>query len=86
VSQHCPDAVAAIRALRERGKRLLFVSNKPLKPRDAYAAKLTRLGIPTGPDEVITSAFILGYHMAHCRGWWPEKFPGDLHQKLTTSQ
>jgi len=56
--------VDAIRTLRERGKRVLFVSNTPLEPRDAYAAKLTRLGIPTRPDEVITSGFVLGYHLA----------------------
>lgn len=58
-------AVEGIRALREQGKRILFVSNKPLEPRDAYAAKLTRLGIPASPDDVITSAFVLGYHLAH---------------------
>jgi NagD protein len=58
-------AVEGIRTLRQQGKRVLFVSNKPLEPRDAYAAKLTRLGIPAGPDDVITSAFVLGYHLAH---------------------
>jgi arabinose operon protein AraL len=59
-----PGAVEAIKALRQRRKRTLFVSNKPLEPRQAYAAKLTRLGIPTGADEVITSAFVLGHHLA----------------------
>jgi NagD protein len=58
-------AVEGIRTLREQGKRVLFVSNKPLEPRQAYAAKLTRLGIPASPDDVITSAFVLGYHLAH---------------------
>ncbi len=59
-----PGAVEAIAALRARGKRVLFVSNKPLEPRDAYAAKLTRLGIPAAPDDVITSAYVLGHHLA----------------------
>jgi len=59
-----PRAVEAIAELRRIGKRVLFVSNKPLEPREAYAAKLTRLGIPTTPDEVITSGFVLGYHLA----------------------
>lgn len=63
-----PGAVEAITELRRRGKRTLFVSNKPLQPRAAYAQKLTRLGIPTQPDEVITSAFVLGHHLA---GNWP---------------
>ena len=59
-----PGAVDAIATLRARGKRVLFVSNKPLEPREAYAAKLTRVGIPTAPDEVITSAYVLGHHLA----------------------
>ncbi|MCB0113847.1 MAG: HAD-IIA family hydrolase [Caldilineaceae bacterium] len=59
-----PGSVEGIHHLRERGKRVLFVSNKPLEPRDAYAAKLTRLGIPTSADEVITSAYVLGRHLA----------------------
>jgi NagD protein len=59
-----PGAVEGIAALRQLGKRILFVSNKPLEPRDSYANKLTRLGIPTSPDDVITSAYVLGYHLA----------------------
>ena len=59
-----PGAVACIRALREHGKQVLFVSNKPLQPRTDYAQKLTRLGIPTPPDDVITSGYVLGYHLA----------------------
>ncbi len=59
-----PGAVEAIAELRRRGKRTLFVSNKPLSPRAVYAAKLTRLGIPTNEREVITSAYVLGRHLA----------------------
>ncbi|MEL6272856.1 MAG: HAD-IIA family hydrolase, partial [Chloroflexota bacterium] len=59
-----PGAVDAIATLREMGKRVLFVSNKPLEPRTAYAAKLTRLGIPTDADDVITSGYVMGYHLA----------------------
>lgn len=59
-----PGSVAAISTLRQRGKRVLFVSNKPLEPRQNYAAKLTRLGIPTPPADVITSAYVLGRHLA----------------------
>jgi arabinose operon protein AraL len=60
-----PKAVEGISTLRQMGKRVLFVSNKPLEPREAYAKKLTRLGIPTSPEDVITSGFVLGYHLAH---------------------
>jgi NagD protein len=60
-----PGAVEGIAQLRQVGKRILFVSNKPLEPRENYAHKLTKLGIPTNSDDVITSAFVLGYHLAH---------------------
>jgi arabinose operon protein AraL len=59
-----PGAVETIGSLRAQGKRVLFVSNKPLQPRTAYAEKLTRLGIPTGTDDVITSGYVLAYHLA----------------------
>ena len=60
-----PRAVEAIAELRRRGKQVLFVSNKPLQPRQVYAAKLSHLGIPAGPEDVITSAYVLGYYLAH---------------------
>ncbi len=60
-----PGAVESIAELRRQGKRLLFVSNKPLEPRELYARKLTKLGIPANADDVITSGFVLGYHLAH---------------------
>lgn len=59
-----PRAVEAIAELRRRGKQALFVSNKPLQPRQVYAAKLTRMGIPAAPDDVITSAYVLGYKLS----------------------
>lgn len=60
-----PGAVEGIAGLRSRGKRVLFVSNKPLEPRTKYAAKLTQLGIPTPPEDVITSSYVLGHHLSH---------------------
>lgn len=59
-----PGVSEAIPALRAAGKRLLYVSNNPTAPRTSYAEKLTRLGLPTSPDEVITSAYVLGRHLA----------------------
>lgn len=59
-----PGAVAAIAELRQRHKKVLFVSNKPLEPGATYAQKLTRLGIPTDPADVITSGFVLARHLA----------------------
>jgi arabinose operon protein AraL len=59
-----PGAVEGIAELRRRGKRVLFVSNKPLEPRESYAKKLTKLGIAATADDVVTSGFVLGYHLA----------------------
>lgn len=59
-----PGAVKTVATLRRTGAQVLFVTNKPLYPREAYAAKLTRLGIPTKAEEVVTSGYVLGYHLA----------------------
>ncbi len=52
-----------IRLLRENGRKVVFLSNKPLRTREDYAAKLTRLGIPTQPDEVINSTFVMTHYL-----------------------
>jgi HAD superfamily hydrolase (TIGR01450 family) len=54
-----PGARQVIEQLREQGQRMVFVSNKPLQSRTDYAAKLTRLGVPTHPDDVINSSLVL---------------------------
>ncbi len=59
-----PGAAQAIAELRQRGCGVVFLSNKPLKRRQAYAEKLTRLGIPTSPDEVINSSLALVQYLA----------------------
>ncbi|HEX4706013.1 MAG TPA: HAD-IIA family hydrolase [Pseudonocardiaceae bacterium] len=50
-----PGADKAIELLRAAGCRVVFVTNKPLETAAAYAAKLTRLGIPTEPADVVTA-------------------------------
>jgi arabinose operon protein AraL len=59
-----PYAVETIQAIREQGKRVLYISNKPLEPPQSYAAKLSRLGIPASADEVITSGYVLGTYLS----------------------
>jgi HAD superfamily hydrolase (TIGR01450 family) len=59
-----PGAAATVTALRAAGRRVAFLSNKPLQTRADYAAKLTRLGIAARPDEVITSSLVLARHLA----------------------
>jgi arabinose operon protein AraL len=59
-----PGAIEALLALRQRGKRIVFVSNKPVQTRSDYAAKLSGLGFPVDADDVITSGFVLGHYLA----------------------
>jgi len=54
-----PQAAETIAALRSAGPRTIFLSNNPTKTRKEYAAKLTRLGIPTSVDDIVHSSFIL---------------------------
>ncbi len=54
-----PGADRVIRLIREKGRKVVFLSNKPIQTREDYAAKLTRLGIPTQPDEVINSTLVM---------------------------
>ncbi len=56
-------AAEAMAALRAEGRRIAFLSNKPLQTREEYAAKLTRLGIPAAADDVINSSLVLARHL-----------------------
>ena len=50
-----PGAVDVIARLRAEGARVVFATNKPLEQAADYAAKLTGLGIPAGPYDVVTA-------------------------------
>ena len=54
-----PDARKTIEKLKSLAKKIVYLSNKPLQTREDYAAKLTCLGIPTEPAEVINSSFVM---------------------------
>ncbi len=58
-----PGAREVIARLRRLGSLIVFLSNKPLEPRSSYAAKLTRLGIVTPPQDVINSTQALIHHL-----------------------
>jgi glycerol-1-phosphatase len=49
-------AADAIADLRERGMRLLFLTNDPQSSRDEHARRLSGIGIPATAADVITSA------------------------------
>jgi phosphoglycolate/pyridoxal phosphate phosphatase family enzyme len=59
-----PGARETVAALRAAGRRVCFLSNKPIQGRTEYAAKLTRLGIPAALDEVINSSYVLARYLA----------------------
>jgi len=54
-----PGAGETIERLKSLSKKIVYLSNKPLQTREDYASKLTRLGIPTQPDEVINSSLVM---------------------------
>jgi NagD protein len=58
-----PGAAEVIAALRAGGRRVAFLSNKPLFTRADYAEKLTRLGVPTSTDQVVNSSIVLARHL-----------------------
>ncbi|HEU5189173.1 MAG TPA: HAD-IIA family hydrolase [Methylomirabilota bacterium] len=58
-----PGAAELIAGLRAAGRRVAFLSNKPLETRADYARKLTRLGIPADADDVINSSLVLARHL-----------------------
>lgn len=50
-----PGAQRLIARLRALGRGVLFLSNNPTRDRAGYAAKLTALGIPAAPDDILNS-------------------------------
>jgi NagD protein len=54
-----PTAGETITRLRELGRRTVFLSNNPTHTRHDYAARLTRLGLPTPPEDIINSSVVM---------------------------
>jgi HAD superfamily hydrolase (TIGR01450 family) len=64
-----PGARATIERIRASGRRLVFLTNKPLERPSDYAAKLTHLGLPTDESEVVSSTdALLRYLRANAAG------------------
>jgi len=73
-----PGAAQTIAALRADGRRVAFLSNKPLYTRGDYADKLTRLGVPTREDEVVNSSIVLARHLQRLDPGAPVFVIGEL--------
>lgn len=57
-----PGAQETIATLRQHAG-VVFLSNKPINTREQYAEKLTRLGIPTAPKDVINSSAVMAAYL-----------------------
>lgn len=54
-----PSAEETITHLRALGRRTVFLSNNPTQTREAYAQRLTRLGLPTPAADVVNSSLVM---------------------------
>jgi 4-nitrophenyl phosphatase len=54
-SELLPGAARLVQALRDMGRKVVFVSNNPTRDPEEYAEKLSDLGVPTPPSEVINT-------------------------------
>lgn len=59
-----PGADDGIRTLRDLVPGVLFLSNKAIERRSDYATKLTDLGIPASPQNVINSGWVTARYVA----------------------
>jgi len=59
-----PGADAAITGLRAAGRKVMFLSNKPIATRASYSEKLTKLGIPTDEGDVLNSSGAMALYLA----------------------
>ena len=62
-----PGAPEALARLRAEGYTLFFLTNNSTQARQAYAQKLTRLGMPCLEEEVVTSASATAQYLARTR-------------------
>ena len=58
-----PGAIASLNALAAAGHRLFFLTNNSTRSRQNYADKLTGMGLPTEPGQVMTSAYATGLYL-----------------------
>ncbi len=60
-----PNAQRAIATIRQADKRTVFLSNNPTHTRFEYSRKLTRLGLPTPPEDIINSSLVMVNFLQH---------------------
>lgn len=60
-----PEALAAMLAA---GKELVFVTNNPGKPPEAYAERLAEFGVEVGPERIVTAGIVAARLAAEAAG------------------
>jgi HAD superfamily hydrolase (TIGR01450 family) len=63
-----PGSVEALRALREAGKRIVFVTNNPGRLPDAYAERLRELGVEVTAEQIVTAGVAVARLAAEAAG------------------
>ena len=61
-----PGVVSFFHKLRERGKRILFVSNNASKSRRTLLERINAMGIDAREDEVFSSAYATAAYLKDC--------------------
>jgi HAD superfamily hydrolase (TIGR01450 family) len=54
-----PGSAQALQALQQAGKRLVFVTNNPGRPPEAYAERLRELGVEVGEEQIVTAGMVV---------------------------
>jgi HAD superfamily hydrolase (TIGR01450 family) len=60
-----PGAQRLVEALRELGKKVVFLSNNPTRDPEMYSEKLTKLGLPTPPEEIVNTVVTMREWLLH---------------------
>jgi len=58
-----PQATAALDTLRQRGKRLFFITNNSTRSREGFRSKFIKLGISVAADEIFSSSFAAALYL-----------------------
>lgn len=54
-----PGSAEALRRLLVAGKRVVFVTNNPGRPPEAYAKRLQELGVEVGVEQIVTAGMVV---------------------------
>lgn len=63
-----PGSAEALAALLAAGKQIVFVTNNPAKPPEAYAERLRAAGVEVGPKRIVTAGMVTARLAAEAAG------------------